>query len=66
MTEKKLGETVFENFKIILTKKNLTIPDVAKKLGSDRRTVNIFLDRLKSGTGTLKTICKYANALFTF
>ena len=63
LSPEKLGKSISENFKIILTQKKISIPELAGKMNTNRRAVNIFLDRLESGIGSLNTICKYANAL---
>ena len=63
MSPEKLGKSVSENFKIILTQKKISIPELAGKIDTNRRAVNIFLARLENGIGSLNTICKYANAL---
>ena len=42
----------------------MSIPELARKMGTERRTINLFLSRLEAGKGgSLKTLSKYAEAL---
>ena len=63
ISEIELGKNISENIRIIITRKKVTIPEIAEKIGVNRRAANKFLERLEEGKASLKTICKYANAL---
>ena len=63
MSEIELGKMISKNLQLYLTKKNMSIPELAKQIGFERTAVNNFLNRLEEGKATIKTICKYANAL---
>ena len=64
MTEKDVGKNIVENFKFLLIKNKKSISEIAQKTGTSSRGINNFLERLEEGKGgSLKTICKYANAL---
>ena len=63
-TEIELGKNIVKVFIQILKDKKMSIPELARKMGTERRTINLFLSRLEAGKGgSLKTLSKYAEAL---
>ena len=63
-TEIELGKNILKVFIQILKDKKMSIPELARKMGTERRTINLFLSRLEAGKGgSLKTLSKYAEAL---
>ena len=63
MLEKELGRRISQNIRYILSEKRINLAGLAKKLGCSRSATSDFLKNLEKGSGTIKTICKYANAL---
>ncbi len=63
MLEKELGERIAQNIRYILSEKRINLAELAKKLGYNRSAASDFLENLEKGSSTIKTICKYANAL---
>ena len=63
ITEKEVGKTIAKNIRHIITEKELTQTEVAKKMGYTRASINNLISSIEQGKGTFKTICKYANAL---
>ena len=61
--EVNVGINAAKIYEKLLVDKEMTIADIARKLGVGRYSVHLFLTNLKNGTSSLKTICKYANAL---
>ena len=63
MLEKELGRRISQNIRYILSEKRINLAELAKKLGYNRSAASDFLENLEKGSSTIKTICKYANAL---
>ena len=63
MLEKELGKIIAQNIRYILSEKRTNLAELAKKLGYNRSAASDFLENLEKRSGTIKTICKYANAL---
>ena len=63
MLEKELGKRIAQNIRYILSEKRINLAELAKKLGYSRSAASDFLENLEKGSSTIKTICKYANAL---
>ena len=63
MTKEDLGERIAKNIRLIMLDKGLTQVEVANNMGQTRAAVNSLISSMKQGRVTLKTICKYANAL---
>ena len=64
ITEKEIGISVADNFKKLMIDKKMDYVAVSKKAGTNRWAVSSFINNLREGKGgSLKTICKYANAL---
>ena len=64
MTEKEIGMSVADNFEKLMVDKKMTYMSISKKVGANRQATHSFLNNLREGKGgSLKTICKYANAL---
>ena len=64
ITEIDLGKNIVKIIHQVLKEKNMSITDMAESLNTNRRSINLFLSRLEEGKGgSLKTICKYANAI---
>ena len=54
---------IYGNIRYILSEKRINLAELAKKLGYNRSAASDFLENLEKGSSTIKTICKYANAL---
>ena len=64
MTEKEIGISVADNFEKLMIDKKMDYVAVSEKAGTNRWAVHSFINNLREGKGgSLKTICKYANAL---
>ena len=64
MTEKEIGISVADNFEKLMIDKKMNYITVSEKAGTNRWAVHSFINNLREGKGgSLKTICKYANAL---
>ena len=62
-SEKKLGKRIATNIRLILRSKNMTQADYAKTFECSKQAITDYLKLLENGGGTIKTICKYADAL---
>ena len=58
-----MGNNVADNFEKTLIDKKITILDIAQTLSISKSGVHCFLENLRKGSVSLKTICKYANAI---
>ena len=64
MTEKEIGISEADNFEKLMIDKKMDYVAVSEKAGTNRWAVHSFINNLREGKGgSLKTICKYANAL---
>ena len=59
----KVGKRVATNIGLILKSKNMTQADFAKTFECSKQAITDYLRLLENGGGTIKTICKYADAL---
>ena len=59
----KVGKRIATNIRLILRSKNMTQADYAKTFECSKQAITDYLKLLENGGGTIKTICKYADAL---
>ena len=63
MLEKNFGKMIAQNIRLMLSEKRMNFADLARKMGRTRSATSDSLKKLEQGSATIKTICKYADAL---